>query len=311
MRKIRKILALLLALACLCALFACGKPADPADDEEPTPDVSAEDAAAVQASASVTCCDGDITLRFTKNEMDKWIWKEDSAFPLDETYVTELMATIEQMLALTPLENPEAAEEYGLDGEEEKYVSVSGREGQILWYLGDQDSSDCYYMRRSDQEGLIYLAPAQLTEQISRSIYDMALLPALPQLTAENLTSLTITDEQEQQTVIRRNSQGNWVDNLGVNRTLAVEALLHAYANPAISACIDFRPASGVPSICGLKTPQVTMTAEYINSLNVQATLTLKLGKEWLDGYYMKMNDDTTIYLLSAELAKPVLAFVA
>lgn len=310
MLKIKKFFAFSLALACLGALFACSKPTVPEDDTPPE-EINADDVAAVQASASVECCDGEVTLRFVKNEQDRWIWKDDETFPLDESYVAEMIVTIEQMLALPPLENPKEASEYDLDGDEKKYVSVSGKEGNITWYLGDQDDNDCYYMRRSDQESLIYLAPAQLTGQISRSIYDMALLPKLPALTAENLTSLTITDNQDQVTTIRSNGQGKWVDSQGSDRTSAVEALLRAYAAPEITACIDFRPASSVPSICGLKTPTVTMTAEYLNTLGVQSTLTIRLGKEWKGGYYMKMDDDTTIYLLSAELAKPVIAFVS
>ena len=119
MLKIKKFLAFLLALACLSALFACSKPTVPEDDTSPT-DADADDVAAVQTSASVECCDGEITLRFVKNEQDRWIWKDDESFPLDESYVAEMIVTIEQMLALSPLQNPKEASEYDLDGDEDK-----------------------------------------------------------------------------------------------------------------------------------------------------------------------------------------------
>lgn len=311
MLKIKKWLVLLLALACLGILFACSKPGDSTGKEETPDPAGTEDVAAVQASASLECCDGEITLRFTKNDQDKWIWKDDEEFPLDESYVDELIATVEQMLALAPLESPKELVDYDLDGDEERYVSVSGKEGTIVWYLGDKDDNGCYYMRRSDQEGLVYLAPAQLTHQISRSIYDMALLPKLPSLTEDNLATLRIIDDEEQEIVMRSNGQGKWVDSLGADRSVTAAMLLRAFAQPEISACIDFRPASGVASICGLKKPQATITAEYTNSLNVQDTLTIYVGGEWKDGYFAKINDDSTIYLLPAELVEPILSLIS
>ena len=310
MLKIKKWLVLLLALACLGILFACSKPGDSTDKEETPDPTDTEDVAAVQASASLECCDGEITLRFAKNDQDKWIWKDDETFPLDESYVAEMIATVEQMLTLTPLENPKELVDYDLDGDEEKYVVVSGKEGTITWYLGDKNDSGCYYMRRADQEGLVYLAPAQLTEQISLSIYDMAVLPELPTLTEESLISLRITDDQEQEITIAADASGNWMDNQGTDRSVTTAVLLRAFAQPKVAACVDYRPATGAATICGLKNPQATLHVEYINSLDGQATLTIYVGKEWKGGYYAKVNNDSTIYLLPAELVEPILSFI-
>ena len=66
MLKIKKWLVLLLALACLGILFACSKPGDSTGKEETPDPAGTEDVSAVQASASLECCDGEITLRFAK-----------------------------------------------------------------------------------------------------------------------------------------------------------------------------------------------------------------------------------------------------
>ena len=54
--------------------------------------------------------------------------------------------------------------------------------------------------------------------------------------------------------------------------------------------------------ISGFGSPTAVLTASYVTDSGTEGTLTLTLGAKSVDGdsYYARMDDDTTIYLLSA-----------
>lgn len=286
-------IAALLVLAMMAALLTgCGEK----KQEEAEPDVAQPQ---VQEDPdTLECGNGSTTLRFRKDG-DKWVWFDDEEFPLDQSYVQALLDTLQGLSELTPITPAKELSEYGLESAK-AYILLRNPQGEeSVIYLGKTTEDGCYIFDGTEENG-IYLAPASLKEQISRSIYDMALLPNLPQLTMETMTALDVTygDTAQHFTV----KDGAWYSE-GKDVTEQMTAVTEALGQLKLSSCVVYRPASGAASICGLTKDAAVLTVSY----GEDKTFTLSIGWYRSDsGYYATVNEDSTIYLLSTELAKPL-----
>ena len=180
---------------------------------------------------------------------------------------------------------------------------------RMTWYLGDRDDDGCYYMRvDGDETGAVYLAPAQLHAQISRSIYDMMLLPDLPTIPAAQMRSITIT-VGDKTTHTFPNSDGKWVIGISsVNEE--AQPMLQALGSLRITSCVDYTPSEGAAAICGFNESSPRVELAYVTLNGADSTLTLTIGNARSNGYCVTMGEDTTIYLVSAELVDPILSFI-
>ena len=90
---IRRAAALLLALVMIAALtVGCGK--KQSDTPTDTPAAGADGRTPTQQPAKLVCYNGSVTLRFVREE-DTWYWGDDRDFPLEQSIVTELLATVQ------------------------------------------------------------------------------------------------------------------------------------------------------------------------------------------------------------------------
>ena len=306
----KKYLAVLLAcLVCAALLWGCGKDAEGETEQDPQ---QQEQEIPVETSDSIECCDGSRTLRFEKKENGTWVWKDDETFPLDQAYIEEMFTTAREILALTPVESSGELSDYGLE-DTQRYLTLTGEEGQaVTYYLGDLTEGGCYYMRRADDESnRVYVAPAALTAQVSRSIYDMAVLPKLPELTAENISAVTVAlKDSETPVEIVPDGNGAWLWGQQ-DVTEKVNALLEALTGTGIVSCVDYRPSSGAAAICGLDPASVTMTVAYVNGAGVDSTFVLRLGTARGQQVHGTIQDDSTIYGVDGTLAAAVQALAA
>lgn len=324
MKHLSKYAALVLALSlCLTTLAGCanilpsfGKDNPPVQEPEQGQEQGQEgqtdptdQTAPELLSDTIVCCDGDATLRFEKNEEGVWRWKDDPEFPLDTTYVDALANTVQAVLATQPIVTDKTLEDLDLDSQQ-KYLTVTDEKGyRITWYLGDQDDNGCYYMcLAGDDTNAIYLAPVELTEQISRSIYDMMILPQLQAIAADHITSVTITAGGKTVTTVP-NSAGVWVVGISSVNELA-QPMLQGLSQMQIAGCVDYKPIDGVTAICGLEPPQATVEVEFASSTGVESFLTFSIGAKLNRGYCVMLPEDSTIYLVKPEVVEPILAFM-
>ena len=197
--KTRIVCALLLALM-LLALAGCGKKEDHPQPEDPNV-TQKEEAVPVH----LVCSNGSITLRFSLEE-GHWLWADDKTFPLDESYALALLETVQGIESLPPVTTAAQLADYGLDSPT-KYVTVTDSQGASVTYRLGKESDGSVYVYREGAEATVYAVP-DLMSQIGRSIYDMMALPELPQLTAENVTSLTVTAGER--TLTLTPAEGAW-----------------------------------------------------------------------------------------------------
>ena len=297
-RRIRA-MALLAALTLLCG---CGK-----KEAQPQQEDMAVNIVPVEGVTALELCDGEVTLRFARTD-DTWHWVDDGTFPLDQDAVAALLALPSSLAAAEPVQGQGELSGYGLETPK-KYVTATADGADSTIYVGSQTSDGHWYVLTPD--GVVRLAAQADGEALSRSIYDMAVLPELPAITEENLISLTLTGAEGKQVTFS-------VDESGVRRSGARDvtektaSLVDELGKLAVTACVDYDPADGAAAVCGLNMPEAILAVNYVNAHGGDGALTLTVGGSTGDGgRYVTLNGDATIYRMEETGLAQVLTLAA
>ena len=297
-RRIRA-MALLAALMLLCG---CGK-----KEAQPQQEDMAVNIVPVEGVTALELCDGEVTLRFARTD-DTWHWVDDGTFPLDQDAVAALLALPSSLAAAEPVQDQGELSGYGLETPR-RYVTATADGADSTIYVGSQTSDGHWYVLTPD--GVVRLAAQADGEALSRSIYDMAVLPELPAITEENLISLTLTGAEGKQVTFS-------VDESGVRRSGARDvtektaSLVDELGKLAVTACVDYDPADGAAAVCGLDVPEAILAVNYVNAHGGDGALTLTIGGSTGDGgRYVTLNGDTTIYRMEETGLAQVLTLAA
>ena len=284
------------AALCLLLLCACGQKI-PA----PTPEEPPEPEPKVPQVISLECSDGELTLRFHRGEDGAWLWTDDVSFPLDGRCVDEMLDDFAALETLVPLTDAEGPEAYGLY-DAQKYITTRLSDGTSTTYrFGNESEAGAYYTCSDDAPDRICLASGQLLQRMGRSIYDMALLPTLPAIGADQVQYISVTRGDRTDRIT--GSPGAWrINNNEATDTQPVEQLLSLLAQPVLTQCVDYAPSDGAAALCGLEPPAAVLEAGYNAPSGDQETFTLTVGAVTDDGEacYVTVNDDTTLYLMDA-----------
>ena len=297
-RRIRA-MALLAALTLLCG---CGK-----KEAQPQQEDMAVNIVPVEGVTALELCDGEVTLRFARTD-DTWHWVDDGTFPLDQDAVAALLALPSSLAAAEPVQGQGELSGYGLETPK-KYVTATADGADSTIYVGSQTSDGHWYVLTPD--GVVRLAAQADGEALSRSIYDMAVLPELPAITEENLISLTLTGAEGKQVTFS-------VDESGVRKSGARDvtektaSLVDELGKLAVTACVDYDPADGAAAVCGLNVPEAILAVNYVNAHGGDGALTLTVGGSTGDGgRYVTLNGDATIYRMEETGLAQVLTLAA
>ena len=305
----KQTILLILSLMLVLALIGCG--GEKADDAPAETDnnMLANSAQMPVADASYLEYDNSqVTCRFRKEE-ETWKWVDNEEFPLDAAYIEEILAALEVLNStLTAVEPTVDPADCGLD-EPDRYMTVTVGEETTTLRFGDQNASGEWYMS-VDGSSDVYLAEDDFVRLMDRRIYDMAVLPTLPELTDDNLTVITVRSSENNKYARLTKTDEGWIseNRLAPEKAEAVETALAEFS---FDSCFNFDPSPDASPLCGLDVPSAVITAAYINTVGTETTMTLSLGTLRQDGfYYVTLNDDTTVYLVSQDKVAPLLALL-
>lgn len=305
----KRTLFLILSLALVLLLAGCGgKKVDSAPEDTDNTMLANSAQAPVTDASYLEYDNGQITCRFRKEE-ETWKWVDNEKFPLDAAYIEEILTALEVLdSTLTAVEPAVDPADCGLD-EPDRYMTVTVGEETTTLRFGDQKASGEWYMS-VDGSSDVYLAADDFVRLMDRRIYDMAVLPTLPELTEDNLTVITVRSSENNKYVRLTKTDEGWVseNHLAPEEAEAVETALAEFS---FDSCFNFDPSPDAAPLCGLDVPSAVITVAYINTVGTEATMTLSLGALRQDGfYYVTLNDDTAVYLVSQNKVAPFLALL-
>lgn len=270
---------------------------------------------------SLTYTNSTATLSFTQDEDGSWIWADDPDFPLDDTTITYIIQILQSLKPQQTITDGDTLEAYGLDQPSATLTATDAETGETLKLTFGKATTDgtSYYMLMNDAESPVYIVSDTLYNYLSTPIYDMCVLPELPVLTEETLNSLTIQGAVETTLTAAHNeststdetdgedgeetSSVTWTSGeTDVTDNETLQSLLDELSTLSFTKCADYKPSDEAVELCGFGSPTAVLTASYVTDSGTEGTLTLTLGTKNVDGdsYYARMDDDTTIYLLSA-----------
>ncbi len=270
---------------------------------------------------SLTYTNSTATLSFTQDEDGSWIWADDPEFPLDDSTITYIIQILQSLKPQQTITDGDTLEAYGLDQPSATLTATDAETGETLKLTFGKATTDgtSYYMLMNDAESPVYIVSDTLYDYLSTPIYDMCVLPELPVLTEETLNSLTIQGAVETTLTAAHNeststdetdgedgeetSSVTWTSGeTDVTDNETLQSLLDELSTLSFTKCADYKPSDEAVELCGFGSPTAVLTASYVTDSGTEGTLTLTLGTKNVDGdsYYARMDDDTTIYLLSA-----------
>jgi len=317
----------LLLLAVL--LIVLGVKRHKARQEEEAAQQQAAEGVIVQerAYSALTYSNGSATLSFSVDADGSWIWADDPDFPLDDATVTSIVDLISNLKPQQTITDGDTMEAYGLDQPSMTLTATSAEDGGTLTIALGKATTDgnSYYMLMNGDESTVYIIADSLYQKMSVPIYDMCRLPELPALTADTLVSLTVAGTETTTLTAQRPESASAGESDSPedseNQTAAittwrsgganvtddptVTALLEDLSHLTLTKCVDFKPSDEAAEICGFTEPTAVLTAKYLGNGEVEQTFVLSVGAA-LPGssgdssdYYVRVDDDTTIYQMS------------
>ena len=271
---------------------------------------------------SLSYYNGSATLSFSLDETGTWIWIDDPSFPLDDTTVTAILSELSSLKPQQTITDGDTLESYGLADNPTATLDAATAEGKNLHLiLGNATTDgDSYYMLMNDQESPVYIIADTLYTHMQTPIYDMMLLPEFPELTEDIIQSITIqgpsaedgtpgnitvlTAQHTEDTTTWRSSDANVTDDP------TVEALLDDISSLTMDKCVDYHPSDEAADICGFTSPAAALTVTYRTAgSEADQTMKLTIGATAVDGTgrYVRLGDDSTIYLLPTASLDPLM----
>lgn len=322
-RRTITILSAILAVLCIALLIVLGiryraSRAEAAGDGD-------EEAAASLITAqneytALSYYNGSATLSFSLDEDGSWVWNDDLSFPLDDTAVTAIISELSSLTPQQTIKDGDTLENYGLDSPTATLTATTARDEVLTIALGKTTTDgDSYYMLMNGDESTVYIIADTLYNAMQTAIYDMMDLPELPALTEDVIQAITIQGPAAADGTVgpitllaaQHTDDGtSWRANgEDVTGDETVQALLEDIQSLALAKCVDYRPSDEAASICGFDSPAAVLTVTYTGDTGESETFTLSIGVADVDstGRYVRVGEDTTIYLLPTASLDPLM----
>ncbi len=294
-------------------ITAAGAPADPG------------------AYSALRCYNGSATLSFALDEDGRWIWADGPDFPLDDGTVTSILEALASLKFQQVLPAGEDKSEYGLDTPSATLTAAAGTGEQSLAFGKTTTDGDSYYMCMNGDESTVYIVADTLVKLMQTPIYDMCVLPELPDLSEGNLRAVTIqgpvpaeedgdggeensgdpeepaeTPERPAVVLNARSSGGEnqstlWFEGSdNVTASPLLQDLLYDLKTMSMAKCVDYFPSDEAAEICGFPNADAILKVEYAAN-GADQTFTLAVGARMPDGSgrYVRLEEDGAIYALA------------
>lgn len=266
-------------------------------------------------------------------EDGSWYYESDRNFPLDSTYLENILAAFCNLLAERRLEeNLENIEEYGLDNPQLSVTAVGSDGKETTLYIGNcNESTGNYYCYLKDTR-IVYMINQTLASDLKYKLYDMAKMESLPAISASSVYEISIGKETYvysesgkpeydytgYATWFHLNQDGSYTAVDGDT----LSGIVSTFTGMSYQSMVEYHADEEALSYYGLDQPDIIRvkytetyekadsaddetssesTAEDTETLTVEKEFSLLVGNQNEDGnYYVKTQDSGEIKVISA-----------
>lgn len=263
MKRYKRILILLGVLAVACvATFAVSRYEEYKEEIANSDEVILEIPTDSVTSLSWTI--GDETLAFHKDE--SWLYDEDSAFPVDEEKISDLLAQFSEFGVSFIIENVEDYGQYGLD-DPECTIDIATAEQSYEIKLGDFSQMD--EQRYVDiGDGNVYLVSTDPMDAYDVDLSDLILNDEIPDF--ESISHITFAGEESYTVTYEEDSGKSYsADDVYFNPdgepldSDLVDSYLSSLSGVDLSEYVTYNATDEELEDYGMKDPELTVTVDY------------------------------------------------
>lgn len=243
-----------------------------------------------------------------------WVYRDNTAYPLDTSYMDAILAALAEVTAEKVIEDPGDLEQFGLA---EPICSITVNENVTLELGNESLMGGQRYVCNGD--GKVYLVDSTILDSFQYDLYHMVAKETIPDLS--NITALTLTTEDETvQLTYQENSTLSYSDHYkwfcqdtAVDME-AMEALLSNLQSLSWSECIDFQAQGSSLATYGLDVPAATYELHYTTEADSgqgeeTGIFTIQLGDGADDEYcYAMLPGSCLVYLIDFDLCAELIA---
>lgn len=257
---------------------------------------------------------------------DSWVYADDSAFPLDESYLETMLSTLTQVTATKAIEEPEDLDQYGLEVPL-CTVTVTAGESYTLSLGSETSLGGERYLSTGD--GKVYLVDSTILDSFSYGLFDLLEYESIPNL--YDTTGFHVESNSQSYDLVKLENSGIaysdsyvwFLENGGRYLTLdtdLTEALIDNISTMTWGQCVTYNVSGDALAQYGLDDPTATITVNYSQTSEVEtnetdedgnpitetqetpATFVLEIGSEGTDGCYARIAGSNMVYLIDSAI---------
>ena len=261
-----------------------------------------------------------------------WSYTDDADFPLQQSYLSAMTSAVSEITATKVIEAVDDLAEYGLD-EPVCSITVTSGDAATTIDIGDETSLDSLrYVSVGD--GNVYLVSSDLLTNFSCGLYDLVSMESRPDMSdlvslrVERPSGTLVIDYLEDSGLAYTDRYSYFAEDGEDYVTLGSEPaynFIYQITGLSWSSCVNYAAGDEALSACGLDSPSVTVTVDYIETTEVETnetdedgnaitetrteekSLTLELGDYADDGCYARIAGSDMVYLIDASICDSLL----
>ncbi len=261
-----------------------------------------------------------------------WSYTDDADFPLQQSYLSAMTSAVSEITATKVIEAVDDLAEYGLD-EPVCSITVTSGDAATTIDIGDETSLDgLRYVSVGD--GNVYLVSSDLLTNFSYGLYDLVSMESLPDMSdlvslrVERPSGTLVIDYLEDSGLAYTDRYSYFAEDGEDYVTLGSEPaynFIYQITGLSWSSCVNYAADDEALAACGLDSPSVTVTVDYIETTEVEInetdedgnaitetrteekSLTLELGDYADDGCYARIAGSDMVYLIDASICDSLL----
>lgn len=239
-----------------------------------------------------------------------WYYPEDSTFPLDDSYLDDMVDELSDVVANRTIEAVTDLSQYGLE-DAVCTISVTADAVTTEIRIGNENSlGGQRYLSLGD--GMVYLVDALLLDEFSYGLYDLVRKEPIPPMT--NVSDVRVKTGTQTLSLTKQTVGESYAWQAGDQflDTELTDAFVETVTHMSWDACVDYK-ADDILTEYGLDVPMVSVAVAYIEPAAADETsvekvdFAVEIGSRTGEFCYARLAGSEMVYLIDGTICDVLL----